>query len=144
MEIRGFQDADESEVVRLWERCGLTRAWNDPAKDIARKRRVQKDLFLVGTIDGALVASAMVGYDGHRGWVNYLAVDPGHRRRGLASAMMTEAERRLRALGCAKINLQIRRDNLEAVAFYKRLGFVEDAAVSLGKRLEDDTKKAVE
>src|SRR5438067_382608 len=120
MEIRGFQDADESEVVRLWERCGLTRAWNDPAKDIARKRRVQKDLFLVGTIDGALVASAMVGYDGHRGWVNYLAVDPGHRRRGLASAMMTEAERRLRALGCAKINLQIRRDNLEAVAFYKR------------------------
>jgi ribosomal protein S18 acetylase RimI-like enzyme len=138
MEIRGFQDADESEIIRLWQGCGLTRAWNDPAKDIARKRRVQDDLFLVGTIDGAIVASAMVGYDGHRGWVNYLAVDPGRRRQGLASALMVEAERRLRELGCPKINLQIRRDNLVAVAFYSRLGFGEDAVVSFGKRLEDD------
>jgi ribosomal protein S18 acetylase RimI-like enzyme len=139
MEIRGFQDPDEAEVIRLWERCGLTRPWNDPAKDIARKRRVQQELFLVGTIDGTLVASVMGGYDGHRGWVNYLAVDPLRRRRGLASAMMAEAERRLRELGCAKINLQVRRDNLEATAFYRSLGFSEDAVVSFGKRLEHDT-----
>jgi ribosomal protein S18 acetylase RimI-like enzyme len=144
MEIRRFKDSDESEVIRLWQRCGLTRPWNDPAKDIARKRRVQQDLFLVGTIDQTIVASVMVGYDGHRGWVNYLAVDPGRRRQGIASAMMAEAERRLRELGCAKINLQIRRDNLEATAFYRRLGYSEDAVVSFGKRLEHDTKGGTE
>jgi ribosomal protein S18 acetylase RimI-like enzyme len=141
MEIRSFEDADEPPIIRLWERCGLVRPWNDPGKDIARKRRVQKELFLVGTIDGAIVASAMVGYDGHRGWVNYLAVDPLRRREGLALALMVEAERRLRELGCPKINLQIRRDNLEAIAFYERIGFTEDAVVSLGKRLERDDKE---
>ena len=138
MLIRSFQDADEPEVIRLWERCGLVRAWNDPSKDIARKREVQKDLFLVGTVDGAIVASAMVGYDGHRGWINYLAVEPSRRRQGLAAALMSEAERRLRERGCAKINLQIRRDNLEAIRFYERIGFTEDAVVSFGKRLERD------
>lgn len=141
MEIRSFQDTDEPEVIRLWERCGLTRPWNDPSKDIARKCLVQSDLFLVGTIEGTLVASAMVGYDGHRGWINYLAVDPDRQRQGLASALMIEAERRLRKLGCAKINLQIRRDNIDAVAFYRRLGFIEDAVVSFGKRLEQDATK---
>ena len=141
MVIRGFRDKDEVEVITLWERCGLIRPWNDPAKDIARKRRMQSDLFLVGTIDDEIVASAMVGYDGHRGWVNYLAVDPRRRRQGLASALMVEAERRLRDLGCAKISLQIRRDNLGAVEFYTRLGFAEDAVVSFGKRLEDDLKE---
>jgi ribosomal protein S18 acetylase RimI-like enzyme len=141
MQIRSFQDSDEAEVIRLWERCGLLRSWNDPSKDIARKRRVQKELFLVGTIDGAIVASVMAGYDGHRGWVNYLAVNPVRRRQGLASVLMTEVERRLRELGCAKINLQIRRDNLDAISFYERIGFTEDAVVSLGKRLEHDGQK---
>jgi ribosomal protein S18 acetylase RimI-like enzyme len=136
--IRSFQDADEAAVIRLWDRCGLLRPWNDPSKDIARKRGVQGELFLVGTIDGAIVASVMAGYDGHRGWINYLAVDPDWRRRGMASVLMAEAERLLRALGCAKINLQIRRDNLDAMAFYERLGFTEDTVVSLGKRLEVD------
>ncbi len=80
----------------------------------------------------------MAGYEGHRGWVNYLAVDPQRRRQGLARALMSEAERRLRELGCAKINLQIRRENLDAISFYERIGFTEDAVVSLGKRLERD------
>ena len=141
IQIRSFQDSDEAEVIRLWERCGLLRAWNDPSKDIARKRRVQKELFLVGTIDGAIVASVMAGYDGHRGWVNYLAVNPVRRRQGLAAVLMNEVERRLRELGCAKINLQIRRDNLDAISFYERIGFTEDAVVSLGKRLEHDDQK---
>jgi len=141
MQIRSFQDSDEAEVIRLWERCGLLRSWNDPNMDIARKRRVQTELFLVGTIDGAIVASVMAGYDGHRGWVNYLAVHPVRRRQGLASVLMTEVERRLRELGCAKINLQIRRDNLDAISFYERIGFTEDAVVSLGKRLEHDGQK---
>jgi ribosomal protein S18 acetylase RimI-like enzyme len=140
MQIRSFEDADEPAVIALWERCGLTRPWNDPRKDVARKRRVQRELFLVGTVEGAIVASAMAGYDGHRGWVNYLAVDPDRRRRGLAAALMAEIERRLRALGCPKLNLQIRRDNLEAISFYERIGFQEDSVVSFGKRLESDEK----
>ncbi|HVR64033.1 MAG TPA: GNAT family acetyltransferase [Polyangia bacterium] len=145
MEIRPFRDEDEPEVIRLWEACGLTRPWNDPSKDIARKKRVQRDLFLVGTVDGAIVAAAMAGYDGHRGWVNYVAVDPRHRQQGLAARLMGEIERRLRQLGCPKISLQIRRDNLAAVGFYERIGYAQDDVVSFGKRLErDDAPKAKE
>jgi len=138
MEIRPFEDADEPAVIQLWDRCGLLRPWNDPGKDIARKKRVQRELFLVGTVEGAIVASAMAGYDGHRGWINYLAVDPARRRQGLGAALMNELERKLRSLGCAKINLQIRRDNPDAIAFYQRIGFLEDAVLSFGKRLERD------
>ncbi len=82
MDIRSFQDSDEAAVIQLWDRCGLLRPWNDPRKDIARKKRMQRDLILVGTVDGEIVAAAMGGYDGHRGWINYLAVDPNRRRQG--------------------------------------------------------------
>ena len=138
MQIRTFEDGDEPAVVALWARCGLMRPWNDPHRDIARKCAFQRDLFLVGTIDGTVVAAVMGGYDGHRGWINYLAVDPDQRRGGLGRQLMDDVRRRLQGLGCAKINLQIRRDNLEALAFYGRLGFVEDAVVSLGLRLEQE------
>jgi len=138
MEIRAYREADEEAVIGLWTRCGLVRSWNDPGKDIARKRRVQRELFLVAVAPEGLLATVMAGYEGHRGWINYLAVDPAHRRNGLGRRMMDEAEERLRALGCPKINLQIRRDNLEARSFYEKLGFEEDAAISLGKRLEHD------
>src|SRR5262245_13901944 len=127
MELRPFEDADEDAVVALWQRCGLIRPWNDPHKDIARKRAVQRELFLVGLVEGTVVATAMAGYDGHRGWVYYLAVDPAHRRRGYAREMMAAVEARLRALGCAKINLLIRHDNREARGFYERIGFHENA-----------------
>jgi ribosomal protein S18 acetylase RimI-like enzyme len=138
MNIRPFQAADQEAVVRLWDRCGLLRPWNDPRKDIARKLQVQPELFLVLEIDGALAGTVMAGYDGHRGWINYLAVDPGAQRRGLGRALMVEAERLLRERGCPKINLQVRRDNRDVVAFYERLGFAQDAVVGLGKRLERD------
>lgn len=138
MTIRPFQAADQEAVVALWDRCGLLRPWNDPRKDIARKLQVQPELFLVLQIDGALAGTVMAGYDGHRGWINYLAVDPGARRRGLGRALMAAAERLLRERGCPKINLQVRHDNREAVAFYECVGFAEDAVVSLGKRLERD------
>ena len=138
MDIRPFEISDEAAVVALWERCGLLRPWNDPRRDISRKLRVQPELFLVGVIDGRLVATAMAGYDGHRGWVNYLAVDPDDRRRGLGRALMKEAERRLRELGCPKINVQVRRTNAGVAEFYSRLGYAEDDVVSLGKRLEQD------
>jgi len=138
MPIRPFEDVDEAAVVALWSRCGLLRPWNDPHQDIARKRRVQRELFLVCEVDDQLVASVMAGYDGHRGWINYLAVDPLFRRRGLGRLLMEEVQQRLQSLGCSKINLQIRRENVEAVAFYERIGFSEDAVLSFGKRLERD------
>ncbi|MBM4337636.1 MAG: GNAT family acetyltransferase [Deltaproteobacteria bacterium] len=138
MEIRRFAETDSDAVIALWQRCGLLRPWNDPRKDIARKLRVQPELFLVGVVDGRVVASVMAGYEGHRGWINYLAVDPGLRRGGLGRAMMAAAEKGLAELGCPKVNLQIRRGNEDVVAFYDRLGYVEDDVVSMGKRLESD------
>jgi len=138
IEIRTFRPEDQEAVVALWQRCGLIRTWNDPRRDIARKQRVQPELFLVGTVDGAVVAAVMAGYEGHRGWINYLAVLPEHRRAGLGRAMMAAAEGRLKTLGCPKVNLQVRRDNPEVIAFYARLGYLEDAVVSMGKRLEHD------
>ncbi len=138
MEIRRFAETDSDAVIALWQRCGLLRPWNDPRKDIARKLRVQPELFLVGVVDGRVVASVMAGYEGHRGWINYLAVDPGLRRGGLGRAMMAAAEKGLAELGCPKVNLQVRRGNEHVVAFYDRLGYVEDDVVSMGKRLESD------
>jgi ribosomal protein S18 acetylase RimI-like enzyme len=138
MHIRPFEPADEAAVVALWERCGLTRPWNDPRKDIRRKLAVRPDRFLVGVLDGAVVATAMVGYDGHRGWVYYFGVDPAHQHKGLGRAMMAEAERLLREAGCPKINLQVRTTNKAVIDFYRRLGYTLDEVVSLGKRLEHD------
>jgi ribosomal protein S18 acetylase RimI-like enzyme len=138
MEIRPFQTGDQDAVIALWQRCGLTRPWNDPVKDIRRKLRVRPDFFLVGVLDGAVVATAMVGYDGHRGWIYYLGVAPELQRRGLGRAIMAEAERLLRQAGCPKINLQVRSTNLAVIEFYKSLGFTPDEVVGLGKRLEQD------
>jgi len=138
MLIRPFHSADEPVVVALWARCGLTRPWNDPRKDIARKLTIRPDLFLVAEIDGNVVGTVMVGYDGHRGWINYLGVDQACRRRGVGRALMTEAERLLRLEGCPKINLQVRTGNTEVIEFYRRIGYVMDDVVSMGRRLEYD------
>lgn len=138
MLIRPFQPSDEAAVVDLWQRCDLTRPWNDPYKDIQRKLQVQPELFLVGEIDGTLVASAMAGYEGHRGWVNYLAVCPQQRQRGLARQLMAQIETLLLAMGCPKLSLQVRDTNASALAFYERLGYQVDASLSLGKRLIAD------
>lgn len=135
MLIRPFEPADTEPVVALWERCGLTRPWNDPRKDIERKLTVQPDLFLVGVQGGAVVGSVMAGYDGHRGWVNYLAVDPDHRHAGLAGRLMSVVELRLVALGCPKVSLQVRSGNAGALEFYSALGYEADHTVVLGKRL---------
>jgi ribosomal protein S18 acetylase RimI-like enzyme len=138
MHIRPFLPADEDTVVTLWQRCDLTRPWNDARKDIARKLVMQPDLFLVGTLEERVVATAMVGYEGHRGWVNYLAVDPQHQRRGFAKILMSEVERRLLALGCPKVNLQVRGSNPSATAFYTSLGYIQDDVVAFSRRLADD------
>ncbi|AMV19281.1 GNAT family acetyltransferase [Planctomyces sp. SH-PL14] len=138
MRVREFQDADEAQVIDVWRACGLTRPWNDPSRDIARKKQVQPDLFLVAEDEGTIVGTVMAGYEGHRGWINYLGVLPERQKSGIARALMDEAERRLRALGCPKINLQVRSDNEEALAFYARIGFQQDPVLSLGKRLVQD------
>jgi ribosomal protein S18 acetylase RimI-like enzyme len=136
--IRPYLHADRDLVVDLWQRCGLVRSNNDPFKDIARKLKVRPDLFLVALLDNTIVGTVMVGYEGHRGWINYLGVCPNHRRRGIARQMMDEAERLLRLEGCPKINLQVRTSNTEVLAFYRAIGYLPDDVVSLGKRLEPD------
>ena len=136
--LRPFSATDSEAVISLWQECGLIHPNNDPRKDIARKLRVRPDLFLVGVIEGRIVASVMIGYEGHRGWINYLAVAPEHQKRGFGRSLMEEAERTLHAEGCPKINLQIRTTNAGVLAFYRALGYMQDEVISLGKRLEHD------
>ncbi len=124
--------------MSLWSICELTRPWNNPHRDIDRKLARDGDNLLVLEQGGQLIASVMVGYEGHRGWVNYLAVHPDHRRQGLGRLLMDVAERRLRDLGCAKLNLQVRASNETATEFYRQIGYTVDDVVSLGKRLEHD------
>jgi ribosomal protein S18 acetylase RimI-like enzyme len=140
MQIRAFEEGDADEVVALWRLCGLIREWNDPHHDIARKLLVQRELFLVGIEEGNgdVVASIMAGYDGHRGWVNYLAVHPDARGAGHGRALMQQVESMLLVRGCPKVNLQVRGDNVEAMSFYAAIGYGIDDAVSLGKRLIAD------
>ena len=137
-EIRPFAETDRSVVVALWRACGLVVPQNDPNKDIARKLAVQRELFLVAVVGDDIVGTVMAGYEGHRGWVNYLAVAPGQRRGGLGRQLMQAAEDRLAAMGCPKINLQVRTTNPDAIGFYEAVGFTRDNVVSLGKRLDPD------
>lgn len=142
MFIRPYAEADESQVLNLWLECELTRPWNDAKKDIARKLAVQRELFLVGLEGGNVIATAMAGYDGHRGWLNYLAVAPSHRELGHASALLRHIEGLLTAIGCPKINLQVRASNQAALDFYRRIGYAQDDVVSFGKRLISDAPAA--
>ncbi|MFH0781421.1 MAG: GNAT family acetyltransferase [Pseudomonadota bacterium] len=135
LEIRPFQDSDEEAIVELWRDCELLRPTNDPHRDIELKRAVQPDLFLVGILHSRVVASVMAGYEGHRGWLNYLAVAPTCRHRGFGRAIVAAAEDRLRLIGCPKINLQVRVGNARTMEFYQKIGFQMDDVVSLGKRL---------
>lgn len=138
MEIRPYRTDDENQVIELWHQCGLTRPWNDPAKDIQRKLEVQPDMFLVGLIDDNVVGSVMAGYEGHRGWIYYLAVAPDVQHRGYGRRLMEHAEGLLRAVNCPKINLLIRTDNKDAIEFYRSLDYSMDAVTAMGKRLVPD------
>jgi ribosomal protein S18 acetylase RimI-like enzyme len=140
VEFRSFRPQDEPAAIALWQQCDLVRPWNDPHRDICRKLKVNPEWFLVGLVDGQVVATVMAGYEGHRGWLNYLAVVPGFQRRGLATEIVAEAERLLRNAGCPKINLQIRTTNQAVIEFYRRLGYSVDDVVSMGKRLEHDDR----
>jgi len=136
--IRPFQVPDEAAVIELWRACELVRPVNDPARDIRRKLRVNPEWFLVGTRNGKIIAAVMAGYEGHRGWINYLAVHPEQRLQGYGRQIMAEVEKLLRAAGCPKINLQVRTGNRAVLEFYRRIGYGIDEVISLGKRLERD------
>jgi len=125
-------------VVELWVECGLVVPHNDPNRDIERKLRVNPEWFLVGKVNNRVVATCMVGYEGHRGWINYLAVHPDFQGSGCGRQLMQRAEEILLAAGCPKINLQVRTSNQAAISFYESLGYRRDSVVSLGKRLIPD------
>jgi alkylated DNA nucleotide flippase Atl1/ribosomal protein S18 acetylase RimI-like enzyme len=138
VEIRPYRDEDLPSVIELWQGAFPDAPpWNEPAADIARKLEVQPELFVVATDGGEIVGTAVAGYDGHRGWVYYVAVGPGHRRRGIGTALMRRVERELAGVGCPKLNLQVRGANREAVRFYESLGYVAEDRVSMGRRLEE-------
>jgi ribosomal protein S18 acetylase RimI-like enzyme len=136
--IRQFVPNDTNRVIFIWEQCDLVRSWNNPNFDIQRKLNFQKELFFVGLLNDEIIATAMFGYDGHRGWLNYFAVLPNFQKRGFGKKLMTFGEMALIEKGCPKLNLQIRNDNTKAINFYQKVGYKEDAAVSFGKRLIED------
>lgn len=138
MEIRKYIETDEQEVIALWMKCHLVVSSNNPRRDIQRKLKVDRDLFLVGILDNGIIATVMGGYEGHRGWINYLAVDPVYQGKGYGRLMMEAVERRIRSKGCPKINLQVRATNQAVIQFYRSLGYTEDHVIGLGKRLEVD------
>ena len=138
MKIQPYKKSDESAVIALWQKCNLIRPQNDPHKDIVRKMKVDPGLFLIGLEGDRVVAVAMGGYDGHRGWVNYVSVDPEYQRRGFGRQIMGAVEQALITRGCPKFNLLVRSDNLDAIKFYESLGFNQEDCVEMGKRLIPD------
>lgn len=133
--LRPYLPDDERRVLDLWADCGLTVPWNDPGEDIRRKLAHSPELFFVAEREGRVVGTCMAGYDGHRGWVYYLGVEPGLQRRGIAARMMRHAEAALKAAGCPKIDLMVRESNGAAMDFYRRIGYRDDPVVVMSKRL---------
>ena len=136
LEIAPIGDADAAAVIALWQACGLTRPWNDPAADIALATGHANAAILAGRDGGAIVATVLVGHDGHRGWVYYLAVDPGHRHAGYGRLMMDAAEDWLRARGIPKLQLMVRGDNAKVHAFYQSLGYYDQQRTTFAKWLD--------
>jgi ribosomal protein S18 acetylase RimI-like enzyme len=134
--VDAIRDADVETVVALWQRCGLTRPWNDPSADIAFARRGPSSAVLVGRHGGAVVATVMVGHDGHRGWFYYLGVDPDLQGRGFGRAMTQAAEAWLAERGIVKAQLMVRPGNDRVRAFYEALGYGEQQRVIFAKWLD--------
>jgi ribosomal protein S18 acetylase RimI-like enzyme len=136
LSIAPIADADIADVIALWRACDLTRPWNDPAADIALARRGPNSAILIGRDGDAMIASALVGHDGHRGWVYYVAVDPARRGKGFGRAIMNAAEDWLRARNIEKLQLMVRGDNTRVQAFYGSLGYLEQERVLFAKWLD--------
>ena len=138
LKIRPYQSGDKETVINLWQACNLVVSHNNPERDIERKLEVNPEWFLVGLMGDKIVATCIAGYEGHRGWINYLAVSPQFRRQGTAGKIMQAAEAVLLEAGCPKINLQVRNSNIEVIQFYNTIGYSDDNVIGLGKRLEHD------
>lgn len=138
IEIRSFEPSDTEAVVSLWQETGLTRPWNNPYQDISRKLDVHPELFLVATDDGGLVGTVMAGYDGHRGWLYYLAASPSRRGEGIGRRLVERAEELLLDMGCPKVQLMVRPENGGVHDFYTRLGYEPFDSWTTGKRLISD------
>ena len=138
LKIRPYQPGDKDAVINLWLECNLVVSHNNPERDIERKLQVNPEWFLIGLAGDEIVATCMAGYEGHRGWINYLAVSRRFQRQGIAAKMMQAAEDKLRAAGCPKINLQVRTSNADVIQFYNRIGYSNDNVIGLGRRLEPD------
>ena len=136
--IREYQPKDEQQVIDLWFACKLVVPWNNPELDIKRKLQVNPELFLVGEIENQIIASVMGGYEGHRGWINYLAVLPEYQKKGYAKEIMSAIEQKLKNIGCPKINLQIRSNNEAVIKFYESIGYFDEHMTSMGKKLSED------
>jgi ribosomal protein S18 acetylase RimI-like enzyme len=135
-EIVKYNQDYQKALVELWKKCNLIVSQNDPVEDIQKKLEFQPDMFLIALLDGKLIGSVMVGYEGHRGWLNYLAVLPDCQNRGYGRKLVEKAIVELEKLGCLKLNVQIRERNISAVRFYERLGFRDDRVFSFGLRLK--------
>lgn len=140
MNIRPASSADTVSLIALWQRCALIRPWNDPRLDIARTAAARNSDILVGTIDGMIVASAMVGHDGHRGWVYYVAVDPGYRGRGLGRQIMAAAETWVFQRGMPKVQLMVRANNEKILNFYRAVGYADNPTIVLDKWHDPDAR----
>ena len=138
MEIREYQESDEKDVIALWFKCDLVLPGSNPKQDIERKLKVDRDLFLVGNVNGKIIASVMGGYEGHRGGANLLAVDPAYQRKGYGRLMMKAVEQRIKEKGCPRINLQVRSASKGVIEFYQAIGYTDDNVIGLGKRLKED------
>jgi ribosomal protein S18 acetylase RimI-like enzyme len=137
-----LEPGEEAAVAALWQACGLTRPWNDPARDIAYAMQEPCATILLGKVEGHLVSTVMAGHDGHRGALYYVAVDPACQGRGYGTATVRAAEAWLRRQGVWKVNLLVRRENEQVSAFYSRLGYHDNNAISFGKQLEEPSTDA--
>ena len=135
-DIRSIREGEDEAVIALWTACGLTRPWNDPVADLNLAKGGATSAVLVAADDAGIGGTIMVGFDGHRGWVYYLAVDPGRRRRGLGRSLTAAAEDWLMVRGAPKLQLMVRSDNEAAVGFYQRLGLERQEVIVLGRRLD--------
>ena len=136
--FRKFIKTDTETVINLWKKCKVIVPWNDPFKDIKRKLSINDNLFIIGEMNKHIIASAMAGYDGHRGYIYYLAVLPDYQKKGIGSALLSIVEKKLLQLGCPKINLFVRNTNIRVKAFYKMNDYeIQDSQI-YGKRLIED------
>ena len=135
IEFRDIRDEDVETVVALWQACGMTRPWNDPYKDIAFARAGRESTVLIGEVEGGIVASAMVGHDGHRGMLYYMAVDPASQRKGYGTRAVRAAEDWLGRRGVWKINLLVRAENEKVRGFYEKLGYEVNPVLCMARRI---------